>query len=122
MWSVFGGFLLYFLTSNFLTVLIKPSWEEPIRTIEDLLERDIVIILWPNNEYYIDVMRDSAVEKYNKESYSFRKSQIFSNNFVSSWPRRVSVTLTGILLTRRLRQMIKIEQLKNKIRHFLSGE
>ena len=107
MWSVCGGFILYFLTSNFLTVLIKPSWEEPIRTIEDLLERDMGLILWPLNDYYIGVMRDSAVEKYNKESYSFRKSQIFSNNFVSSWPRRVSVTLTGILLTRRLRQMIK---------------
>ena len=68
MWSVFGGFLLYFLTSNFLTVLVKPSWEEPIRTIEDLLERDMGLILLPSADIYIGIMRDSALEKYNKES------------------------------------------------------
>ena len=61
--------ILYFLTCNFLTVLIKPSWEEPIRTIEDLLERDMGLILLPYNDYYIDVMRDSDVEHYNKESF-----------------------------------------------------
>ena len=69
MWSVFGGFLLHALLCNWLTVLIKPIWGEPIRTIENLLERDMGLILLPYNDYYIDVMRDSDVEKYNKESF-----------------------------------------------------
>ena len=74
MWSVFGGFLLYFLTSNFLTVLIKPSWEEPVKTIEDVLERDMGLILMVYNDYYIEVMRDSNIEHYIKESF---KSQMY---------------------------------------------
>ena len=68
-WGIGGGLLLYFLTCNFLTLLVKPSWDKPIRTISDLLERDMGLILWPGMDYYIEVMRDSPVDQYNKESF-----------------------------------------------------
>ena len=74
-WGIGGGFILYFLTCNFLTLLVKPSWDEPIRTISDLLERDMGLILPPWNNYYIGVMRDSPVDQYNKESFIIKKSQ-----------------------------------------------
>ena len=74
MWSVCGGFLLYFLTCNFLTLLVKPSWDEPIRTISDLLERDMGLILWADSDFYRDVMRDSPVDQYNKESFIIQKT------------------------------------------------
>ena len=74
MWSVFGGFLLHALLCNWLTLLVKPIWEEPVRTIEDLLERDMGLILLPYNDYYIDVMAESPVENYKKEIF---KSQIY---------------------------------------------
>ena len=74
-WGIGGGLLLYFLTCNFLTLLLKPSWEEPIRTISDLLERDMGLILPPWHHYYIGVMRDSPVDQYNKESFIIKKSQ-----------------------------------------------
>ena len=73
MWSVCGGFLLYFLTCNFLTLLVKPSWEEPIRTISDLIERDMGLVMPPLAKYYINIMRDSPVEQYNKESFITQK-------------------------------------------------
>ena len=73
-WGIGGGFILYFLTCNFLTLLLKPSWDEPIRTISDLLERDMGLILPPWNNYYIGVMRDSPVDQYNKESLIIKKS------------------------------------------------
>ena len=69
LWSVCGGFLLYFLTSNFLTLLIKPTWGPPVKTIQDLLDRDMGLMLWVDMDYFIEVMRDSPVEKYNKESW-----------------------------------------------------
>ena len=75
MWSVCGGLLLYFLTCNILTLLVKPSWDEPIRTISDLLERDMELILWANYDYYIEVMRDSPVDQYNKDSFMIKKTQ-----------------------------------------------
>ena len=73
-WGIGGGFLLYFLTSNFLTILLKPSFEEPINSIEDMLARGIGLILWARNQYYIDAMRDSGVELYRKVSFVFKKS------------------------------------------------
>ena len=72
-WGIGGGLLLYFLTCNFLTLLVKPSWDKPIRTIPDLLERDMGLILPPESEYYIGLMRDSPVEQYNKESFITQK-------------------------------------------------
>ena len=73
-WGIGGGFILYFLTSNFLTILLKPSFEKPINSIEDMLERDMGLILWARNHYYIDAMRDSSVELYRKVSFVFKKS------------------------------------------------
>ena len=74
-WGIGGGLLLYFLTCNFLTLLVKPSWDKPIRTISDLLERDMGLILWPfNGNYFREAMRDSHVEQYNKESFIIQKS------------------------------------------------
>ena len=73
-WGIGGGLLLYFLTCNFLTLLVKPSWDEPIRTISDLLERDMGLIMWAYHGYFRKVMRDSHVEQYNKESFIIQKS------------------------------------------------
>ena len=73
-WGIGGGLLFYFLTCNFLTLLVKPSWDKPIRTITDLLERDMGLILWPYQNYFIKVMRNSHVEQYNKESFIIQKS------------------------------------------------
>ena len=74
MWSVCGGLLLHFLTSNFLTILLKPSFEEPINSIEDMLARGIGLILWARNQYYIDAMKNSPVELYQRVSFVFQKS------------------------------------------------
>ena len=68
-WGIGGGLLLYFLTCNFLTLLVKPTWEEPIRTVSDLLERDMGLILWPYMTHFSTTMAQSPVEMYNKESF-----------------------------------------------------
>ena len=73
-WGIGGGLLLYFLTCNFLTLLVKPSWDKPIPTISDLLERDMGLILWAETNYFLGVMRDSPVDQYNKESFIIQKS------------------------------------------------
>ena len=35
-----GGMIVHFIRSNYLAVLIQPSYEETIDTIEELLESD----------------------------------------------------------------------------------
>lgn len=50
-WAVFGGFILHFLLSNYLNVLLKPSYEKPIDNAMDLLNRNIPIYYAPNRNY-----------------------------------------------------------------------
>lgn len=39
-WVIFGGFLLHIMMSNYLAILMKPSYNKPIDTLDDLYERD----------------------------------------------------------------------------------
>ena len=59
MWCVWGGFLLHILECNYLTVLVKPVYEKPIDTAEDIIERGIKIIELPNRESIVQTLRES---------------------------------------------------------------
>ena len=37
-WAVWGGFILHFLLSNYLTVLLRPKYEEPVETAADMIK------------------------------------------------------------------------------------
>ena len=51
-WAVFGGFILHFLLCNWLTVLLTPSYEEPVETAKDLIQRGITPFLSPGSEIW----------------------------------------------------------------------
>ena len=52
-WAVFGGFILHFLLSNYLTVLLRPRFEEPVDTVADLVKRrDIIPFMAPESYIY----------------------------------------------------------------------
>ena len=57
MWCVWGGFLLHILECNYLTVLIKPVYEKPIDSAEDIIERGIKIIDVPGRETMIEMLK-----------------------------------------------------------------
>ena len=59
-WAVFGGFILHFLLSNYLTVLLRPSYEEPVETAADLIKRDITPFLFPGTEIYKEFFAASS--------------------------------------------------------------
>ena len=44
MWCVMGGFLLHILECNILTTILKPVYEKPIDTAEDIIERGMELI------------------------------------------------------------------------------
>ena len=54
MWSVCGGFLLYFLTSNYLSVLVKPSYDKPVETAEDVIARNLTILGPPKTDSIVE--------------------------------------------------------------------
>ena len=70
-WAVFGGFILHFLLSNYLTVLLRPKYEEPVETAADLIKRDITPILWPGGWKYIELFAASPDPVYQEISRRF---------------------------------------------------
>ena len=58
-WAVFGGFILHFLLCNFLTVLLTPSYEEPVDTAKDVIERNIIPFYWPGGDIMRQILADS---------------------------------------------------------------
>ncbi len=67
-WAVFGGFILHFLLSNYLTVLLMPSYEEPVDTVKDLIQRDIIPFLQPGQDLFIQLFADSPDPNYREIS------------------------------------------------------
>ena len=67
-WAVFGGFILHFLLCNYLTVLLRPSYEEPVETAADLIKRDITPFLWPGANIHKQVFAASSYSNYQKIS------------------------------------------------------
>ena len=61
-WAVFGGFILHFLMSNYLTVLVKPTYEKPIETLRDMIDRNITPYYIPGGVIYKDQLLDSGDE------------------------------------------------------------
>ena len=59
-WAVFGGFILHFLLCNYLTVLLTPSYEEPVETAEELINRDITPFMSPGSEIYVQLFAASS--------------------------------------------------------------
>ena len=59
MWCVMGGFLLHILECNYLTVLVKPVYEKPIDTVEDIIERGLTIIDTPGTQDKIYNLKQS---------------------------------------------------------------
>ena len=67
-WAVFGGFILHFLLSNYLTVLLRPRYEEPVETAADLIKRDITPFMMPGSEIFEQVFAASSDPVYQEIS------------------------------------------------------
>ena len=50
LWCVCGGLLAYMLEANFLTILLKPNYEKPINTAQDILDRGLEVMYTPGAE------------------------------------------------------------------------
>ena len=62
LWCVWGGFLLHILECNYLTVLLKPTYEKPVDTAEDIIERGLRIIIPSSGGSLVEMEKKSQVE------------------------------------------------------------
>ena len=59
LWCVCGGFLLHMLESNYLTMLLKPNYEKPVDTAEDVIDRGLATLKLPFLESKIEMLKNS---------------------------------------------------------------
>ena len=67
-WAVWGGFILHFLLANYLTVLLRPRYEEPVDTAADLINRDITPFCQPGSQISKQVFAASPDPNYQELS------------------------------------------------------
>ena len=79
LWCVCGGLLLHMLESNFLAILLKPTYEKPINTVEEVLDRGFKLIMRTGYEAHVD-------RTIRTGSYEMKK--LFSENLV--WAKVLS--------------------------------
>ena len=59
LWCVCGGLLLHMFESTFFSMLIKPVYERPIDTAQDVLDRGLTVIYDPGYESEIEILKNS---------------------------------------------------------------
>ena len=67
-WAVFGGFILHFLLSNYLSVLLRPSYEKPVDTAAEMLKRNITPLMMVGTEIYKQIFAASPDPIYQEIS------------------------------------------------------
>ena len=51
--------MLYFLESNYLAILLKANYENPVDTAEDILDRGLTVISPPGSEAILEMSKRS---------------------------------------------------------------
>ena len=59
LWCVCGGLLLWMLEANYLTILLKPNYEKAIDTAQDVLDRNVSVIIGPGSESIVEMLKNS---------------------------------------------------------------
>ena len=90
-WAVFGGFILHFLLCNFLTVLLRPSYEEPVETTADLIKRNIIPFTIPNAYTWRQFFAASS-----DQNYQLISQRLFITKDWDEYYDKGKVTSTGV--------------------------
>ena len=109
-WAVFGGFILHFLLSNYLSVLLGPSYEKPVDTTADLIERNITLFLWPETEGWVTFFREAADPLFQELSKRIYIAKDW-NEYWDDMP--VKVISTGMYSDMGVMPPVSPDELKN---------
>ena len=59
LWCVCGGFLLHMFEAKYLTILLNPSYEKPVDTAQDVLNRGLTVIVPSGSESLVEIYKNS---------------------------------------------------------------
>ena len=84
---MFGGFILHFLLCNYLEVLLRLSYEEPVDGAAEIIKRGITPVVLPNQRSYVEIFSNSPDPVYQKlaERLYISKSRTEYMELVKKW-------------------------------------
>ena len=56
LWILTGSFLMMMFLANFFPILLLPAMEDPVDTMDDVVERGLIPIAYPGATYVTDIM------------------------------------------------------------------
>ena len=62
-WSIWGGFILHMLLSNYLAVLTQPNYEQPIQNLDDFLASSQKVFIYAEGKNMIKRISESKDSK-----------------------------------------------------------
>ena len=109
---MFGGFILHFLLSNYLTVLLRPTYEEPVETAADLIKRNITPFFGPGGEFYKQFFAASSDPVYQEISLRL----VIAKDWDEYWELYEKVTSTGLFASLGTFPFVDEEEFKDWFR------
>ena len=59
LWCVCGGFILHMFESNYFTMLMKPIYEKPVDSAQDVIDLGLAVISSPGTESIVEMQKNS---------------------------------------------------------------
>ena len=59
LWCVCGGLLLHMFQANYIPILSKPNYEDPVDTAQDVIDRNLTVIFPPGRESLVENLKNS---------------------------------------------------------------
>ena len=56
--------MLHIIMSNYLTVLLKPSYEKPVESVDDVIDRGLIPFYIPGGGIFKQMLADSEDPRY----------------------------------------------------------
>ena len=117
-WAVFGGFILHFLLSAYLTVLLRPSYEEPVETAADLIKRDITPFYQPGSYIYRDFFAASSDPTFQELS----RRLVIAKSWGEYYEMIGKVYSTGMFAVLRFQPPVKFDPKRGYFDWYRSSE
>ena len=86
------------LEANYLTILLKPNFEKPVDTIQDILDRGLKVITVPGSSSAVEIFKTSParIDRELGERMVVAEvifSKLGNSDFILNFPKRIGINI-----------------------------
>ena len=84
-WFIFGGFLQHIFLCNFLSLLLKPAFDEPIDRVDQILEKGLIPFAPPGKISYRPYFENHPSEDFQMIGQIFTTAKVGTILFINKY-------------------------------------